>query len=247
MANNITDVFGNSIDDLFDDYTTTVLFKETKTFFEPLRKSYEGDNQSDWDNAVSSAINTLQMGISMYAVGWINSVMLPALYKRASIAFSYIVAGKLVKKLKSLNLGGKTMRKGMNVLSDVMEHRQKNTEIALNMMQHQDTVMMKKMEIANHTKRSFDGTVLGSVSDNQITSIDLMTNKTKTGTWSSSHEDRKLYERATGTKLKKGFPWSKLYKKLNSFSEFAQNAEDHVINLAQVQFDTFVANGSTKV
>lgn len=243
MAHSISGVFGNAFEDLVDDFTTTVIFRESKDAFSPLKKGYESKNPSDWDNAVSSAITTLQMGISMYAVGWINSTLLPLLYRRASIIFGYVVTGALARKAKKLNLGGKTMSKVSALLSSVTEHRQKNTEIAINMMNHQDNMLMQKMKIANHSKRSLDSRITASYSEQQLKAVDLMTIKTKTGTWTSSLEDRNLYQRASGTKFPPGQSWSKFSKKLNSFQEFAKNAENEVISKAQVEFDTWVANG----
>ncbi len=241
---NITDVFGNAFEDLIDDFTTTVIFKESKDAFAPLKKGYESNNPSDWDNAVAGAIGTLQMGISMYAVGWINSTLLPLLYRRASIIFAYSVSGKVADAMKGVK--GKTARvvgKGLGLFLGSTEVRQKNTETAINMMNHQDNMMMQKMKIANHSKRSLDSRITASYSEQQLKAVDLMTIKTKTGTWTSSIEDKKLYQRASGTKFPKGQSWSKFSKKLNSFQEFAKNAEDEVISKAQVEFDTWVANG----
>ena len=191
------------------------------------------------------------MGISMYAISWINATLLPALYRRASIAFSYIFFGTLLTRFKSL-VGNKKITGGVvggavKMATDVVDGRRKDTEIAINMMNHQDTMTMRKMAIANQTKQSFDSSVIGANADNQIKAVELMTMKTKTGTWTKSAEDRRLYERATGHKLKAGVSWSKLSEKLNSFQEFAKNAENEVISKAQVEFDTWVASGLKKV
>jgi len=243
MSNNLYNVFSNTIEDFFDDYSTTVVFKESKKALDPLKKKFDSDNQSDFDNAVQSAIVTLQMGISMYAVRWINSVILPSLYKRATIAFEYIFVGTLAKKLKNISLGGKFMRKTLRMVSDMFDQRQKNTEIAINMMNHQDNMMMQQMNVATKRKSSFDASMLKGYSEQQLKSVELMTHKTKTGTWLNTSDDKKLYERATGGTLKRGVSWSKMYKTLNSFQEFAVNAEGQVLNDAQVRFDTFVGQG----
>jgi len=246
----ITNVFSNSLEDLIDDYTTTVVFKQSKKALDPLKKDFEKEDSGDWDDAVSGAISTLQMGLSMYAIGWINSTLMPMVYKRASIAFGYIVGGKLVgafSKLKSGGVTGKVLGKAVGTVVGSIESRQKNTEIAINMMNHNDSMMIQKMKMANHTKNRVDGSMLKGYTEGQLKNVELMSQKTKTGTWTNSRDDKKIYERATGKKLTAGVSWSKLYKKLNSFQEFAKNAEDEVISKAQVEFDTFVANGLSKV
>jgi len=246
MGTSLGNVVSNSFEDLLDEYSTTVIFKQSKKAFDPLRKDFESDKPSDWDDAVAGAITTLQMGISMYALNWINSTLLPALARRGSIAFTYIFAGSLAKRAKKVRLGGKAMRKVTRLVGGIFEQRQKNTQIAMDMVQHSDSMHMQKMNLASRTKSSFDSNMLGGKSDIQARSVVLMTQKTKTGTWRSSREDKKLYESATGQKLSSGVSWSSLYKKLNSFQEFARNVEGDIINDAQVKFDTFVGHGLTK-
>lgn len=246
-------VIKNSFEDFSDDFLTTVVMKNAKQAFDPLRKDLEG-NPDAFHQALSSAIATLQMGVSMMAIRYVTNTLLPNLGVRGLAIYSYILSGKVArglsrvtsKRLRKIK-SGRLMSKALSVLTDGAQERGQRAKIANDMVSHMEQMQIKKEKIANDTRLSLDNVTSSYSSNTGNKSIALYTEKTKTGTWTSLASDKKLYEKATGQPLQVGVSWSKLYKKLNSFQQFAIDAEEKIINQAQVQFDTFSADGKTKV
>lgn len=250
----INNIVENSIEDLADDYTSTVFFKTTKAYFDPLKKPFEGDNPSDWDNAVSGAISTLQMGITLVAVNYVVNTLLPNMAVRGLAIYSYIMGGKVAQSVRNrlasrLNniKKGRTASKILGLFTDGPGERAQRAKIANDLVSHMETMQLRKEKVANDTRIALDANMSELSAKGKQDALLLYANKTKTGTWTTSLEDRKLYERAVGSSLKKGLSWSKLVDKLNSFQEFAKSSENEVLNLAQVQLDTFTSNGIERI
>ena len=246
----VSNVFSNSAEDFVDEFATTVVMRNAKKVFDPLKKDFEGSD-SAFDEALLSAVTTLQMGISMLAINYVTATVLPQLSKRAVIFFAYIVGGKVIKglasKIKNVSGTAKLFGKLTGNLLGTIEQRQERAKIANDFINNADRIHMEHMKISNDTRLSMESTYMKSNASFANKSLALYTEKTKMGSWTKSSADKKIYERATGQKLKAGVSWAKLSVKLNEFSEFARSAEDEVISLAQVQFDHMTANGVTRV
>jgi len=243
----------NAVEDFFDDFTQTVITQKAQEVFNPLKKKFN-DGGSAFDEAMMSAISTLQMGIQMVATQYIMNTLLPNIVKRGLALYSYITYGQikrvafsgLKKKLMSMKKG-RVIFRGMSMLSDGVSDRALKAQAAMDLVNHVDNQRLQKMKIANDSRRSMESTYVGANSSTAQKSLALYTEKTKTGTWQNTKQDRKIYERATGSKLPAGLSWSKVYKELNKFSEFARSSEDEIINKAQVEFDYMAANGIVRV
>lgn len=249
MPNKITDVGGNTLEDFTDDFTTTVVMRQAKKVFDPLQKQFEGSD-SAFDQAMQSALMTLQMGVSMYALNYVNSRLLPALLKRAGFLFSYFIGSKIAKGVKGKVKGfkyAKSVSHVLNVFSDTDDNRARILGSASDLAMHHENLVMSERKIANDSRIGLDKTFMGAQAAFSGKALTLYTEKTKTGTWTKSKQDRKLYEKATGAPLPAGVSWSKMVEKLNGFQEFAKTSEDEIVNLAQVEFDRMASDGISKV
>lgn len=249
MASNLAGVGGNAFEDFTDDFTTTVVMRQAKKVFDPLKKGFEGSD-SAFDEAMQSAIMTLQMGISMYALNFVNSRVVPALMRRAELLFVYFIGGKLAK-----NVGGRIKKfkyarnvsKALNIFSDSDDNRARVLGSASSLVNHLDIMEMHERKISNDSRIGMDKTFTKAKTSYDQKALTLYTEKTKTGTWTKSKQDKKIYQKATGAPLPAGVSWSKMVEKLNSFQEFAKTSENEIVNRAQVEFDRMVADGKSRI
>ena len=247
--NNLTSVGGNAFEDFTDDFTTTVVMRQAKKVFDPLKKNFEGSD-SAFDEAMQSAVMTLQMGVSMYAVNAVTSRLVPALLKRAELLFTYFIGGKIAKgvsgRMKKFKYA-KNVSKALNIFTDSDDNRARVLGSASDLVSHLDRMELQERKIANDSRIGMEKTFTGAKTTYDQKALTLYTEKTKTGTWLKSKQDRKVYEKATGAPLPAGVSWSKMVEKLNSFQEFAKTSENEIVNLAQIEFDRMVADGKSRI
>lgn len=245
MSSTTTDIINNSLEDFRDEYSETVLTRYVNSAFAPLKENL-GD--SDFDEALASALSTLQSGVYTLALNYVNDVLLPNLLVRGVAIWSYIISGRVVQGLSRFTRhrfsnirSGRIMRRVLSVLTDGQSERTARASVANDVVTHLETMQSNRERIANDTQLSLNSIAMDSSSSSHA--LLLYTQKTNTGTWTSSNEDKKLYQRATKTKLKSGVSWSKLAIQLNTYQSFAKDMENNIINQAQIDFNTFVGQG----
>jgi len=241
----MSDIINNSIDDFRDEYLENVLTRQLNTAFAPLKV---GLTDSAFDEALGSAIATLQSGVYSTALKYVNDTLIPNLSIRAFAIYSYIISGRVANGLSRLTRNrftsirsGRVMRRVLSVLTDGQQERTARASVANDVVSHLELMQSRRESIANSTSLSLNST--SQDSSHSANYLALYTEKTRTGTWTRSNEDKRLYERATRTTLARGVSWANLVVRLNSYQSFARDTENNIVNQAQIDFDTFVGQG----
>jgi hypothetical protein len=94
--------------------------------------------------------------------------------------------------------------------------------------QNQIMIRSAQQKYANNTTNN--AVKLKTSGDNKY--LTIFTHKTMTGTWLNTQEDKRIYEKATNTKVQQSgtATWSVLHEKLNKFSSFATTAQGEIMN-----------------
>jgi len=241
----MSEILTNSIDDFRDEYLENVLSRQLNTAFAPLKV---GLTDSAFDEALGSAIATLQSGVYSTALKYVNDILIPNLGVRALGIYTYIISGSVANRLSSTvrtrfgNIrSGRLMRNALSVLTDGQQERTARASVANDVVSHLELMQSRRESIANSTSLSLNST--SQDASHSANYLALYTEKTRTGTWTRSNEDKRLYERATRTTLARGVSWANLVVRLNSYQSFARDVEGNTINQAQIDFDTFVGQG----
>ena len=237
MSQTLAMVGENSTEDLFDEAVSCFVNDSIGSAFG--RKSIDEDCGSE---AITSALTTLEFGIKMYVIQWLTRNFYVRFVKLAGALFTYNVGGSMLNKLKTKVAGKGLVGKSVGkLLGMATASKEKRSELALTLVSEHERSINQGMNQYQQNRKHLTSTILHQKKENDSKGIELFRVKTRTGTWTKSSKDRKVYEKATGYKLKPGESWSKLSASLNNFQEYAISLEDEVINKAQVEFNTLLA------
>ncbi len=241
MASKLTDIGKNAIEDGVEDFVSAFLFRRMQKLTEPFKKDFQDD--SEFDEAMQSFIQTLSMGITLYAYTKIMDFFFQRSTKLAAALWTYIVAGvmknKIADKLKASKLKG---NKAVKALSLVLGADRTSDRIAVAGLvkdnvnsfdnhkfhfQNQHIAMESKMDKMANTAGNLRNSTEKSI-------LTRFTHKTFTGTWKNTSTDKKLYEKATGITLAEtgDGSWTNVHTQLNKYTEFAKTTDDEIVNLS---------------
>lgn len=241
MSTKLTDIGKNAVEDGVEDFVSAFLFRRMQTLTKPFLKDFEGD--TEFDEAMQSFIQTLSMGLTLYAYTKIMDFFFQRSVKLATALWTYIVAGALKKKIADKLKASKYKgNKAFKTLGLVMGTDRTSDRIAVAGLvkdnvnsfdahkfhfQNQHLSMESKIDKMANTA----GTLRNSTEKSILTRF---THKTFTGTWVNNNTDKKLYEKATGVKLSATGQgsWTNVYAQLNKYTEFAKTTNDEIINLS---------------
>lgn len=240
----ITNVFSNSFEDTIDDFVSTFLFSEMRTYSKPYLNN-DGD-LTLIDEAKNNFITQLTFGLTLWAYMHIMKYI-EKIIVRTGLIWSYIVAGKVQKKvvdrlnnLKNKNIKGKRAIRflGAIVGSDKTLERIEVAKIANQNINQIDRQMQndKINKLAIEQKMATLGATSSQIKGvSSQENFNLYLHKTKTSTWNNTAQDKKLFEKVTGEKITTSskLQWSALYEQLNNYSEFAKDSEDKIFNLTE--------------
>lgn len=256
MANNALDLAGNSYEDFIDEFSSNLIYKSTKKYFAPLLKRYQnGEEVSEMDEAfneaMQSAITTLQFGISMSATLMVNKYFYEKVIRVGTFLWGYILYGQVLanKKLKNWMKGKKiTGKAGLKVFSVAKnftggDERGRIAQIANDMTNQHSGNFVEQQKVDLMQKKRFEQ----PTKDLNQKYLELFTYKTKTGTWKNSAGDKRIFKKATGSELKQGRSYSKIFDELNGFKEFASTSEGEIVNNVQAHLDHLTTLGVEKV
>jgi hypothetical protein len=255
MATKLVDIGKNAVEDGVEDFISSFLFRRMQALTKPFLKDFEGD--SEFDNAMQGFIQTLSMGLTLYAYTMIMNFFFERGIKITASLWTYIVAGtmkrKLIEKLKASKFKGNKAVKALTLIAgtDRTSDRiavagliQNNVNSFDNhkmhfQNQHQahenrlDKMSMSASNLKNSTEQSF---------------LTRFTHKTITGTWANTTTDKRLYEKATGIKISESgsSSWSNLCVELNKYNEFSKTVDGEVMNLATLLQMVLARSGLTR-
>ena len=241
MATKLADIGKNAVEDGVEDFVSAVLFRRMRKLTEPFLKDFQGD--SEFDEAMQSFINTLSMGLTLYAYTKIMNFFFERGSKIAIALWVYIVAGtfkkRIVQKLKNKNFKGKKLLRTVSMIlgADRTAERIEVAKMIQNNVnsfdQHKFHYQNQQMSLDNKIDNfTISASSLKNTTENGY--LTRFTNKMMTGTWENTTLDKRLYERATGITLAEtgAGAWSNLYIKLNKFNEFAKTVDGEITNTA---------------
>ncbi len=237
----IADIGKNAVEDGVEDFISAFLFRKMKSLTEPFKKDFNSD--SDFDNAMNSFIDTLAMGLQMYAYSKIMNFFFERSAKIGVALWVYISAGTfkkaLLNKLKNSNFKGKKLLRTVSTVLGA-DKTSERIQVAQIMRDNVNSFDAHKFHYQNQHQKGEDrlykmsgsATNLKNANENSI--LTRFTQKSLTGTWANTNQDKKLYEKATGiTVVESGSgAWSSLYEQLNKYNEFAKTVDGEITNLA---------------
>lgn len=253
MATNVTDIATNALEDGVEDYFSAVIYGRMREITAPFLKQYEGDDA--FSQAMQSFINTLSMGLAIYSLNKIMTFFFERSAKIMAYLYGYIVAGKIKNairnKIQNSSLKGTKAFKFAEMIlgSDRTSDR---IEMAKMAQEQVNSFDRNKFHYENQHQRisgqidNYANPMSTFKSNADLKSVTLFTDLTFRGAWLPSMEHKKIYERATGTKVATAGngSWGTLYKELNKFTSFHKTTNDEIVNLATILTKTLATKGA---
>lgn len=251
MSVTVGNVTESAFEDGIEDYFQLIIYSEMRSVMSPFLDKYKGD--SAFNEAMTSFINTLGYGLALYSL----SKVMEYFYTRSKYylaIWAFIVAGKVKQVIKNKMANSKFKGKkafkivGVVVGSDKTAER---IEVSKMIQKNIDSYDQHKFHYENQNQNikngygNFSNSVSKLKSGKDNKSIEMLVHKTSTGTWSNTTADKKIYEKATGTKLSttgKG-SWSSFHLQLNQFTDFHKTVDGKISNLTTALSQILASHG----
>lgn len=249
MAGKVSQIASNTSEDFIDEAVSGYTYLYTKQAFEPLlNKIADGDENSVLREALEGAVMTLQFGIMNAVIITVTEYAFAKLATTAALTIAFLKGTYIAQKVRSIVAGvlgmvpfvgrgaGEAVKATAGFLSAdrqiiaQMGNSTSNNMATLVSQERQNQIMIRKAQhnYADHV--TANAVKLKANGDNKY--LTIFTHKTMTGTWMNTVEDKRIYEKATNTKVAQSgtATWSVLSEKLNKFSNFARTAEGAILN-----------------
>lgn len=262
MAGQFSNIASNTGEDFLDELVSNIVYRETNTFVTELKKKLDLQEDSYLDEAIESALMTLQFGL-MNAV--IITVTEYAFAKSALLLtglIAYIKGRSILQKTKSVsksifskvgNVGGLPFKMIKGALGPIIGSQEQTLAIAKmtndtsnNLVsaigrerQNQIHLQNGKMNRVDLAKQNLYSTRNKSREKNMA----LYLHKFETGSWEKTAKDKKLYFDCTGQEEKVVSYTSDYVDKLNQFSSFVKTAKGEIFGKAKLELDLITALG----
>lgn len=241
MSSKLSDIGKGAVEDGVEDFISSFLFRRMRKLTEPFLKDFDSD--SEFDNAMQSFIQTLSMGLTLYAYTFIMNFFFERGVKIATVLWTYVVAGamkkRVLEKLKASKFKGNKALKALTLVAGTDRTSDRVAVAGLiqnNVNSFDNHKMHFQNQHQNHENRldkmGLSATTLKNANENSF--LTRFTHKTMTGSWKNTLADKKIYEKATGIKLSESGDgsWTNLHAELNKFNDFAKTEAGEVTNLA---------------
>lgn len=256
----------SALDDFVDELTTGITYKYANEYFKPLQDKIDDD--SLMGEALDSALNTLKFMTMNAVIITVSEYAVSKILVGGSLIFTYIKGSSVAKRTSNKIQGvlrkfgkyggavGKFVQGGLGVVLGTQEERLAMANMANNNVNNVTSLIAQERQNQIHMKNGkishFNSVLSTSQKQKRTTSEDknaIFLHKMKTGTWKKTKQDKDLYKRVVGYNFSSSNDvWSKTFvDKLNSFKEYAVNAEGEILNLSQTHLDYITATGFTKV
>lgn len=240
MSDTVKNVALSAFENGVEDGVQSFVYGRIKKITDPFLKKFEGD--SEYDQAMQSFIQTLSMGMALYAYTKITKFFFERSIKIGTLLWSYIVAGKVKKrisdKLKASKFKGYKAVKTLSLMLD-SDRTSDRIQIAKLIQTNVNQYDSHKFHFQNQyqaKETQIDNTMLPLSNFKQSydqKSFNKFQDLTRRAAWKNTAEHKNIYELATGFKLSQTgeASWSKLYQELNKYTEFFITSEKDIINL----------------
>ena len=237
----LADIGKNAVEDGVEDFVSAFLFRRMEKLTKPFLKDF--DSASEFDEAMQSIIQTLAMGLQMYAYTMIMNFFFERSVKIGTALWVYISAGTfkkaLLNKLKNSNFKGKKLLRTVSTVLGA-DKTAERVQVAQIMRDNVNSFDAHKFHFQNQQQKAEDrmdkmaNNATNLKQANEQSYLTRFSHKTLTGTWENNTIDKKLYEKATGAKLSETgtASWANLYAELNKYTQFAKTVDNEITNLA---------------
>uniref|UniRef100_UPI00404794AD hypothetical protein n=1 Tax=Aliarcobacter sp. TaxID=2321116 RepID=UPI00404794AD len=258
----VNTIVSNTGEDFVDELVSNIVYRETQTFVSELKKKMDLKEDSYIDEALESALMTLQFGL-MNAV--IITVTEYAFVKSAVILtglIAFIKGRSVVQKAKKSaqgimskfgKFGGLPFKMIQGAMGVVVGTQEQNLAIAKmtndtsnNLVsaigrERQNQIHLQNGKIAriDSAKRNLYNTRNKSRDKNMA----LYLHKFETGTWSKTAKDKKLYFDCTGQDDKVVSFTLDYVNELNKYSNVVKTAKGEIFSKAKLELDMITALG----
>ena len=245
----VSQIASNTSEDFIDEAVSGYTYLYTKQAFEPLlNKIADGNEDSILREALEGSIMTLQFGIMNAVIMTVTEYAFAKLATTAALTIAFLKSSYIAQKARNVvggllggipfvgrGLGEAVKATGGFLSADrqiiaQMGNSTSNNMATLVSQERQNQIMIRRAQhnYADHISTS--AIKLKQNGDNKY--LTIFTHKTMTGTWMNTSEDKRIYEKATNTKVAQSgtATWSVLHEKLNKFSSFARTAEGAILN-----------------
>lgn len=252
MSTNLKNVAYSAVENGVEDGVQSFVYKRMNQLSRPFLDNYKGD--SEFDEAMQSFIQTLSMGMALYAYTKITSFFFERSIKIGTVLWSYIVAGKmkkaLFKKLKNSKFKGAKGVKALTLMMDTdrTSERIEISKIIQNNVKSYDSHKFHFQNQHDKKERQVDS-MMNPLSTFSQTYDQKAFNKfqdlTKRGAWKNTPEHKKIYEKATGFTLAQTGEgsWTKLHAELNKYTEFSRTVENEIVNTQKAIMNLVAVKG----
>lgn len=261
----------NTTEDAIDEGVSNIVYAIGSCYFgDGVKENPKCNNlvQSAFDEALEGAGQTLKF-----------SIMNAVIFRTTEYAITKIIAGSgmiylWIKKRRVVNAVKRAVSEGLGGIplvggflsgavknaTDIANGNQAENlavaQMANNNLNNLTTVISQERQNQILMRSSQNKQVMSSLSLNHEAKglrdskkIEAYHYKMKTGTWTNTPEDKRLFYSVVPKEyIKEGFVFtSSFVDKLNSFREYAITTEGKLVNLSQSMLDQITANNLTKV
>jgi hypothetical protein len=269
MSHQVGSIANNTSEDFIDELSTGIVSKYSAYVFSGFDEDkLKTGNDDIMQEALDSAKQSLQFQITNIVTRIVVEYATTRLVLISGAIFTYVRASRVARRLSDgianglggvpivgrflqgavrtgtdLAIGNQTDRLAMaqmannnanNISNIYAQERQTQTmQVSQNRSQMLDTMSLSTNQANNRRERN----------------LQLYMNKMRMGTWTVSALDKNLYlSIIPREQIAQPFTWSQSFVDgLNSFSEFATDSENRIVNLAQSHVDLIATNGISRV
>ncbi|MDY0327556.1 MAG: hypothetical protein RBR07_04830 [Arcobacteraceae bacterium] len=255
-STNLKYVPQNATEDFLDEISTCVVYKYANETLKPIEQQLQDDDKCHYE-ALSSALSTFKFGVMNAVIMMITEYTLKKMGVGAVMIWSYLKGGRALSKAKdfvtsklSHKSKGRAVGRMLNNVTSIANGTQEERIALAKMANDNLNNLMTNVHQEKQTQTSYEGIKR----DSFHSLLDLGTKKGRegfqknnqaflfkmqTGTWITTSDDKKLFEKATGVKVQETgqSSWSNLVQTLNKYAPVAKDYNDNLVNLAQTNLN----------
>lgn len=255
-TNNFNGIASNTGEDFLDELVSNIVYRESQTFVDKIKKDLDLKEDSYLDEAIESALTTLQYGL-MNAV--IITVTEYAIAKTSLILLglvAYIKGSSLFNKTKSAigRLFNKIPKKGnpafmaVGMVSNVligdnseklaiakMTNDSANNLVSTVSQERQNQILLRQQKLNRIDNAKSN--LYGTRNKSRDKEMALFFWKTENGQWEKTNKDEKLYYNCVGRDNSTVNFNAEYVAKLNSLADVVKTAKGDIITRAKAEID----------
>ncbi len=255
----------NTVEDGVDEGVSNLVYAMGNHYFGDGAKDAKSSElvKQAFDEALEGAGQTLKFSIMNAVIYRVTEYALVKVMAGSTAIFAYIKGHRIIKHLKKEgrkkyrgNRGFKVINKGLKVLFGTQDERLKMAGMANNNINNLTTVLAQErqtatMQVSQQRKQVLSTLGLNhkakGLNDNK--KIEAYHYKMKSGTWVNNVSDKKLFLSVVPKEyVQDTFRFTQSFvDKLNSFTEYAKDSEDKLVNVAQTQVDIMTTHSLSKL